>query len=183
MAILNISESDLFFLSKILFHYEKLIRSQSESDPDLAKISDLAERLNAFFVSSDSKLGLAGEASLDEDEDDEDEEDMEDEDDEDEDEDEDVAYPKPESSVSGEDLPDLPPIDTDKGDLEFDVDGDVFVMLNGMMLFEGINAIKRSNKTLEIWSNKHHVFEIKKISKPWKAIFQNNIVYEVNLND
>ena len=188
---MNLTRSEALFLSKILFHYEKLTHYDKEEEHIFEQLFDLSDRLEEYLtgeVSShvyDKEEGSSSQT----DESEEDDDLEEDEDDEEDDEEELSASSAPipsapTDSVSAGKLHDLNPLESQSGSVEFEENDEesVDILVNMSPLIDGVSILKRSGKTLEAWSEENGTYltlEFPKVPKPWKTLLKDGVVYDV----
>lgn len=182
---MNLSRSDALFLSKILFHYEKITHYDKEDEHILEQIQDLSDRIEEFLTGVvadfEAKEGSSSSEVDSEDEDDEDE----DEDDEDEPVASSVPIPSaPTDSVSAGKLHDLDPLESQSGSVEFEENDEetVDILVNMSPLIDGVSILKRTGKVIEAWSEENGTYltlEFPKVPKPWKSLLKDGVVYDV----
>jgi hypothetical protein len=184
-----LSKLDALSLSKILFHYEKLMRHDSDED-ELDFVFDLSDRINHYLTGEISASASGFSKSL-EDEESHDEEEYEDEHSDDDDAEE-VTLPTHAAVISAEVLHDLPPVPASRdlvaGELEFecvedDEASEIFALWSGAILHDdSIVRVCRAGKTVDLWTfdGLKLSFEFKKLNKEWKSAFADRVVYMVD---
>ena len=185
---MNLTRSEALFLSKILFHYEKLTHYDKEEEHIFEQILELSDRLEEYLTGvspsstedkgEGSSIQIKPEEDLDEDEDDDDE-------DVDETSPSSVPIPSaPTDSISAGKLHDLDPLESQSGSVEFEESDEesVDILVNMSPVIEGVSILKRSGKTLEAWSEENGTYltlEFPKVPKPWKSLLKDGVVYDV----
>jgi len=159
-----LNRTEALLLSKILFHYEKSFRYDPASSNELGGLFELADKLEEFLTDekpASANVDKAGDIETEADD-----------------------IPDPQEKVSSVSLHDLSPIDAASGSFEFEEveSGEVDALLNGEIVCECVTLIKRSGKTLELWSEDGDgcLLELKKLTKLWKATLKDGLVYEVS---
>jgi hypothetical protein len=183
-----LSKLDALSLSKILFHYEKLMRHDSDED-ELDFVFDMSDRISHYLT--DGEVAAAS-SKIDDVASHDDEECDDDDDEDDEDSGADAALPAHTAVISAEVLHDLPPAPTTRdlavGELEFecvedDEASEIFALWNGSVLHDdSIARVCRAGKTVDLWTfdGLKLSFEFKKLSKEWKSAFVDRVVYMVD---
>jgi hypothetical protein len=198
---MHLSKTDALLLSKVLFHYEKLIHYDTENasfedlENIILRLSNYLTEDSSITHSSDKNehcLDCGGDHGTGDHEEDEDDED---EDDEDEDLDKQHVLPKHSKTISSDKLHELPEANVIEGEnhasgtekicsLEFESfeDGDLYLLLNGGIYHDNnVTLIRRDGKLIEFWcpEGEKFRFTFKKLHKEWKSVFEDGIVYMV----
>jgi len=182
---MNLSRAEALFLSKILFHYEKLTHYDKEEEHVFEQILELSGRLEEFLTgvspvpAEDKDEGMS--QTLEEGDDSEDDEDEE------EDEPPAASVPIPSAptdSVSAGKLHDLPPLESQDGSVEFEEGDDetVDILVNMSPVIDGVSILKRAGKQIEAWSEENGTYltlDFQKIPKAWKSLMKDGVVYDV----
>lgn len=172
-----LSRSDALFLSKILFHYEKITYYDKEDKQVPQDILGLSSRLEEFLTGEvlSPDLEKSNDSDLE---------------DEDEDEDESSSTlsvplpPTPTSSLSAEKLHCLDAVESTSGTFEFEENGEGTVdVLNNMnpLLLEA-SLVKRTGKVIEVWSEENGTYfshEFTKLPKTWKSLLKDGITFDI----
>ena len=187
---MNLTRSEALFLSKILFHYEKLTHYDKEEEHIFEQILDLSDRLEEYLTGvsplsvEDKDEGSSIQVKTEEDLDD-DEVDDDDDDDDDETPSSSVPIPSaPTDSVGAGKLHELDPLESQSGSVEFEENDEetVDILVNMSPVIDGVSILKRTGKTLEAWSEENGTYltlDFPKIPKPWKSILKDGVVYDV----
>jgi hypothetical protein len=168
---MNLSKSQALLLSKILFSHAHVYPDMFNQD-----CLDLLHALNRFLVDD----GSLNKSMVDEDDD----EDEDDEDGTDEDDDEGVEPPEVEDTVTYDELHELPAVTSAEGELEFESPEEdaLDLLLAGAVVHEGVEFLKREDKTLEVWVNEGdalslHQYTVKRFPKAWTKLLKTGVVY------
>jgi len=183
---MNLSRSEALFLSNILFHYEKMTRYDKDDEYNLQQVLGLSDKIEQFLtgesslVVQDKSEGSShpvdeSHDDLDEDEDDDDETDIS------------AIVPVPSApteTVSGGKLHDLTPLDSQTGSVEFEENDEetVDILVNMNPVIEGVSILKRTEKTLEAWSEDNGTYlsiQFPKVPKTWKTLLKDGVSYDV----
>jgi hypothetical protein len=163
---MNLSKSQALLLSKILFNHAHVYPDMFNQD-----CLDLLQALNRFLV-DDGSLNK----SMDEDEDEDDEDDTE--------EDEEVEPPEAEDTVTCDELHELPTVASAEGELEFESPEEdaLDLLVAGAVVHEGVEFLKREDKTLEVWVSDGDVlslrqYTVKRFPKAWTKLLKTGVVY------
>ena len=200
---MNLSKRDALFLSKILFHYERLTRYEHDGlSPTSEDLDNMTDRLESFLVSGEAggespsgNNSDEGDDSCDHcgaDHEDHPHDDDDDEEDDEEDEDEDdepeappaPTPPPPTGTLSASLLHDLDPLSTDLGDLEFEDTGagSIDILIGGNPVIEGVSILRRGTTGLEAWSEENGTYcvvPLQKVKKAWKNALKDGVVFDV----
>jgi hypothetical protein len=183
---MNLSRSEALFLSKILFHYEKMTYHDKEDEHIFEQLLEISDRIEEFLTGvAPAPLEIKGEGSSCTHDESLDDEDEEGDDDEDETPSANVPIPSaPTDSVSAGKLHDLDPLESQSGSVEFEENDEetVDILVNMSPVIDGVSILKRTGKTLEAWSEENGTYltlDFPKIPKPWKSILKDGVVYDV----
>jgi hypothetical protein len=199
---MRLNKSDALLLSKVLFHYEKMI-AYDKDDLLLEEVCDLSDRLSEFLTDvphrgEDDDLGDESCSDCGGDHDSGHHDDDEEDDEEDDDSDEDKLHPHPKHSkvIASDKLHELPEANVFEGgnpvsdsekvcSLEFETfeDGDSYLLLNGGIYHDdNVAFLRREGKLIEFWcsSGAKFMFTFKKLHKEWKTLLEDNVVYMVD---
>jgi len=186
---MNLSRSEALFLSKILFHYEKLTHYDKEEEHVFEQILELSGRLEEFLTgvspipAEDKDEGMSQTLEVGDDPNDEED----DEGDEEDDESPVASVPIPSAptdSVSAGKLHDLPPLESQDGSVEFEEGDDetVDILVNMSPVIDGVSILKRTGKQIEAWSEENGTYltlDFQKIPKVWKSLLKDGVSYDV----
>ena len=186
-----LSRSDALLLHKVLFHYEKITGYDQSPEEISSEILALSEKIADYLLATPGQgTSVCAQDGVDSGTKDSQEKDEEKDDEEDDDEDLVDAMPEATAMVAGALLHDLPPIETDHGDFEFEDESDdeeddgsqVNLLVDGDFCGDdAVSLIKRAGKVIEVWltTGEKFSFELRKLNKEWKKVFSDGLVYRV----